>query len=362
MALHPVKLPKSAAQLFRIVALLKRLLLALVDPGVDANAVNTEWVQNVWSMVDAEWVRKFCLGGKESVLHPLKTIAAANLVSRQALYDEFCRQNKVQAMLKAGGNFHDLADLPGFTPQLAAEVEKFFKRCYKLLSDDAGRQWQGYEFKGNRAITNRTYKEDFCCDYPTKVVCPYCDGEIGTPELDHYLAKSGFPLLACSPWNLIPVCKSCNDVITAKGERPALTIGPPRSTADWLHPFFRPASALVQIKLSGTPQNSIPKLYSPDATEQIRLTNHTDLIRSLGKRWTNAAAAYHDVLVGQINRKVVITAKSVDSLVRERLDDHLDSRGQAATSMVHAAVCQAVLDRRPEYIEEFAAPNAPTLE
>ena len=28
----------------------------------------------------------------------------------------------------------------------------------------------------------------------------------------------------------------------------------------------------------------------------------------------------------------------------------------------YAAVCQAVLDHRPEYVEEFAAPNAPTLD
>jgi hypothetical protein len=30
--------------------------------------------------------------------------------------------------------------------------------------------------------------------------------------------------------------------------------------------------------------------------------------------------------------------------------------------MIHAAVCQAVLNGRPGYIEEFTAPNAPALE
>ncbi len=264
-------------------------------------------------------------------------------------------------MLAAGGNFQDLNILPGFTPQLANEVKNFFKRCYKLLSDDSNRRWKGYEFNGGRCITNRAYKDDFCSDYPTRVVCPYCDGEIGTSELDHYLSKSGFPLLACSPWNLVPICRSCNDVVTAKGDRPAITPGPPRSTADWLHPFFRPASTRVQIKLSGTPKNSIPRLHSPDAAEQTRLLNHTGLIQSLSKRWTNVAAARFDVLVGQVNREVD-AANSVESLVRKRLQEHLDSRGQTASSMIHAAVCQAVLDRRPGYIEEFATPNAPALE
>ena len=363
MALHPVKLPKSAVRLFRIVAMQKKLLKALADPALDADAVDTAWVGDVWSRLDAEWVRKFCLGGRESVLHPLKAIAAANLETRQALYIEFCRQNKVAVVLKAGGNFRDLEDLPGFTSQFADEVKKFFKRCYKLLSHDKNRKWNGYEFNGNRTIKNRTYKEDFCSEYPTKTVCPYCDGEIGTPELDHYFSKSGFPLLACSPWNLIPVCKSCNDAVAAKGDRPAITLGPPRSTTDWLHPFFRAASAQVRIELSGTPQDSIPQLHSPDAAEQTRLSNHTDLIQSLSKRWTNVAAAHFDVLVREVNRKIKEDAtNSLESLVSTKLEDHLESRGKAASSMIHAAVCRAVLDSRPEYLEEFTNPNAPTLE
>jgi hypothetical protein len=360
MALHPVKLPKSAAYLFRIVVLQKRLLKGLADPALDANRVDTAWVQHVWSMLDAEWVRKFCLGGQESILHPLKAIAAANPVARQALYDEFRRQNKVEAMLDAGGDFQDLEGLPGFTTQLAAEVKEFFIRCYKLLSTDAHRQWNGYEFNGNCSLTKRKYKDDFCSDYPTKVVCPYCDGEIGTPELDHYLNKARFPLLACSPWNLVPVCGSCNDVVTAKGERPAITLGPPHSTADWLHPFFGPASLQVQIKLSGTPKNSIPELHSPDPAEQVRLLNHTGLIRSLSTRWTNVAAAYYDRLIGKVSRDRAVA--NVDTIVMAELESHQADRGRFASTMIHAAVCQAILDRRPEYLEEFTTPNALALE
>lgn len=147
---------------------------------------------------------------------------------------------------------------------------------------------------------------------------------------------------------------------TAKGDRPAITLGPPRSTDDWLHPFFRPASDQVQIKLSGNPKNSIPQLHSPDTAEQTRLDNHTDLIRSLSKRWTKVATAYYDRLVGEISRKHRINA--VDSIVRTALEDHLAVRGKSASSMIHAAVCQAVLDRRPEYLEEFTTPNAPALD
>jgi hypothetical protein len=360
MALHQVKLPKSAAHLFHIVALQRKLLKALADPTLNAATIDIPWVQKVWNRMDTEWVRKFCRGGQNSVLHPLKVIAGANSTARQTLYVEFCRQNKVKATLDAGGDFQDLNALSGFTAQLVTAVKEFFHRSYKLLSTDAHRQWNGYEFDGNRSITNRGYKDDFCRDYPSKVVCPYCDGEIGTPELDHYLCKSEFPLLSCSPLNLIPVCGNCNDVVTAKGLRPAITLGPPRSTKDWLHPFFRPASNQVQIKLNGTPSDSIPQLHSPDSAEQIRLNNHTILIRSLSKRWTKTVAAYYDRLVGEVNRKRQGT--TIDPIVKTVLDDHLAVRGKSPSSMVHAAVCQAVLDRRSGYIEEFTSPNVPALE
>lgn len=361
MALHPVKLPKSSGYLFRIVALQRRILKALAGPALNANAVNTAWVQSVWSSLDAEWVRKFCLGGKKSVLHSLKAIAAANIVARQALYDEFCRQNEVEAVLNSGGNFQDIEHLPGFNPLLADHVKLLFMRCYKLLSTSAKNEWNGYEFNGNRSISNRTYKDDFCSDYPTKVICPYCDGEIGTPELDHYYCKSGFPLLACSPWNLVPVCGSCNDVVTAKGDRPAITLGPPRSTDDWLHPFFRPASAQVKIRLSGTPKASIPELHSSNPDEQTRLNHHTELIQSLGKRWTNLASTHFDVLVRDVNRNMK-EGESIISLVQTKLEDHEGNRGIDPSSMIHAAVCRAVLDNRPGYIEEFSSPNAPDLD
>ena len=363
MALHPVKIPKSATRLFRVVGLQKKLLRALANPALVAEQVDTAWVQQVWKRMDPEWVRKFCFGGKKSVLHPLKVIAKADPVARQTLYEEFRRQSNIKSVLDKGGDFRDLKSFPCMPHVVADAVKTFFQRCYKLLSHDTGRGWSGYEFGNQCFLTNSAYKADFCASYPTKSVCPYCDGEIGTPELDHYLPKSAFPFLACSPWNLVPVCSSCNNFISGKGERLALSPGADHPSSEWFHPYFNPASPETCIRLTGSPMDSIPVLYSPDSTEQIRLSNHTKLIPSLSKRWTDRVSVSFDVLVRQVNRKVKSKpGTSIKEIVNDLLAEHLDSRGVSPSSMVHAAVCRAVLDGRSGYLEEFASPNAPVME
>ena len=361
MALHKVELPRSARLLFRVVALQKRLLKALTNPALTAAQIDVAWLQGVWPRQDAEWVRKFCLGGKVSVLHPLKALAAAPLPARQTLHIEFCRQNKIPQMLQAGGDFRDLAALPGFTAALTDAVRKFFARCYKLLSHDSGSDWPGYALPA-ATLSNRSYKTDFCAAGVTQSVCPYCDGDIGTPDLDHYYAKSRFPLLSCNPWNLVPACKSCNDAITAKGDRLALTDGPVRSTAGWLHPFQRPASEQTIIRLHGPPAQPMPQLHSPDPAEQTALDNHTTLIRTLAHRWKGKVTSFLDRFPAGITRlRSRHPGKPDAELFSYCLEDHAAGRGSASNSLIHAAVCQAFLDHRPGYLEELADSNPPAL-
>ena len=364
MPLHAIRLPLAARQLFRIVALQKRLLSALADPALNAELVDATWIKAVWKQLPSAWVDKFCRGGQ---LERVQAIAAASSVARQSLFDEFNRQNKVPATLLAGGDFRDIATLPGFSAQLSASVKDFFEECYDLLGQSS--RTMGYPVSGGHSITKRLYSEKFCESGPTQVVCPYCDGGIGTPDLDHYYCKSKFPLLACSPWNLVPICKSCNDVATGKGDRIALTPGPPRSATEWLHPFQSPASVAAQLNLEGDPRKAVPSLRSPNAPEQKRLDNHIWLMdrldqatpfRSLSKRWTHAAAVRFDVVVREVNKKVR-AGRTITSVVQEMLSEHEGSRGQEASALVHAGVCRAILQNRPEYIAEFSNSNPPTL-
>lgn len=364
MALHPLKLPKAARQLFKIVALQKRLLRALADPALNATAVDATWVKSVWHQVPPTWVDKFCRRGQ---IERIRIIAGASATARLSLYEEFSRQNKVLATCLAGGDFRDIATLPGFNDQLATSVKDFFEDCYDLLGQSS--RTKGYHFAGRVIITKLIYSDAFCEAGPTQEVCPYCDGSIGNPVLDHYYCKSKFPLLACSPWNLVPICDSCNKAGTGKGDRIALDPGPPRSCVGWLHPFHSPASIHAYIRLDGNPRKAIPSLRSPDAPEQKRLDNHICLLdcldhtppsRWLTKRWTRTAAVRFDVLVRQVNEQLSATV-SRDALVQRMLQDQKELRGQLPGAMVHAGVCRAVLEQRAEYVAEFSDSNPPKL-
>lgn len=363
MALHPVRLPKSARDLFRVLAMQRLLLKALCAESVDADLIDKNWLQGVWKTLDEAWIKKFCRKRKFSILEPIRVVAKAPLAARRSLYDEFCRQIRVENLFNMGGKFHRLESLSEVTPQLAAEVHRIFIRFYQFLSHETAAEWNGYEFPKDRCVRNESYRAALEESNRSIIsVCPYCDGANDEPELDHYFAKEAFPFLSCSPWNLVPVCHLCNK-LSAKGSRFALSPEAPEPTAEWLHPFFRPASTRAQIRLSGSPKDSVPQLYSPDSTEQTRLNNHSELIRTLAKRWTRVAAVHFDVLVGEVSRRTKDNpAYSVENHVKTKLEDYLAARGREASSMVHAAVCQAVLDQRPEYIEEFEMPNAPALE
>lgn len=360
MALHRVERPTSARLLFRVVAMQKSLLKALTEPTLTADDIDTAWVQGVWQRQDHEWVRRFCLGGQESVIGPLTTLAGAPLLARQSLYAEFCRQNKVPSMLATGGDFRDLATLPGFNTALAGEVATLFKRCYELLGHKKGIHWSGYILPCG-TVSKSTYRSDYEVMLVTRSVCPYCDGDIGISVLDHYYAKDLVPLLACNPWNLVPVCDSCNKV-GGKADNPAYDVGPPRSTRDWLHPFERPASDKACIVLNGPPARPLPELHSANADEVTPLQNHTRLIRTLASRWNGKITAYVDRLTGEVRRERHLDPNlTPQSLVAKRLDDHKAAKGTTSNTLIQAAVCQAVLDRRPGYLEEIFDSNPPTL-
>ena len=157
MALHKLTLPPTADLLREVVGLLQKMLDALAEPNLVAATVNAAWVQSVWTGQDAEWVRKFCLGGQEA---RIQAMASAPLAVRRALRDEFRRQNDFSAVFNAGGDFSDFATLLGGNAALAGAAGEFFKKCYALLGHRTNDGWHGYALPGG-SVSKHSYSESF---------------------------------------------------------------------------------------------------------------------------------------------------------------------------------------------------------
>lgn len=158
----------------------------------------------------------------------------------------------------------------------------------------------------------------------------------------------------------MPICSSCNDVAVAKGNDAPLTAGPPPSTAEWLHPIFRPASDAVFIEIVGPPTQAYVELRSPDPAEQQRLQNHFNLIKTLGQRWRTEVVNYWNLLPGRI-RLGSTEAKTPVQVIASALVCHVAERGGDPHTMVRAAVCRAIQSNRAGYQLEIDDPNPPRL-
>lgn len=353
MVLHLVSLSKSSNNLHRIVAMQFLLLRALCAEDVLPDQIDVTWLKTIWKFQGEKWIEKFCRKQKFRVIDPIKSIAAAPIESRRSLFEEFQRQRKTDILFNCGGQFKQLDEIPNMDKPLMKAVQDLFGRFYEFLGHVTDKSWNGYEFSHGRCICKESYKNDL--GQSNHGVCPYCDGPNIAPELDHYYPKSKFPFLSCSPLNLVPACHLCNQ-IGAKGDRIALTLNAQSPSADWLHPFFRPASSQTEIRLNGNPGDPKPQLSSPDADEQKRLSNHEGLIKNLGKHWRTILAHEFDLLKRRLNRRSG-EHKELNDLVVTELEDQLAERGKSAWSLVKAALCQAILDQRPGYVEEFEQPN-----
>lgn len=72
--------------------------------------------------------------------------------------------------------------------------------------------------KYNRSLFHRNFRKE-----NNLSVCPYCDIDtivsVSNINIEHFLPKSKFPLLAMNPLNLISSCYACNKAQEGKGNR-----------------------------------------------------------------------------------------------------------------------------------------------
>lgn len=160
-------------------------------------------------------------------------------------------------------------------------------------------------------------------DLAAREVCVMCGGLLGqTPEVDHWLAKSDYPLLSVCADNLLPICGECNST-TNKGEKPVHSNG---SFADWFHPYLRPGFGALQLSYD------LPTFAVTCAAINVgdapRVTN-LDKLLNLTQRWTREFKAEYakqqGILRHKQRRRIVQTRPS---LTQMDVEDFVEEFGE----------------------------------
>jgi hypothetical protein len=171
--------------------------------------------------------------------------------------------------------------------------------------------------------------------YPdAREVCVLCGGPLALPAVDHWLAKTAFPLLAVCADNLLPICGECNTA-PQKGQKAVHTGG---AFTDWFHPYLRHANGAIQLRWDGDKLRV--QVASATPADAIKVQNLDGLL-NLGKRWTREFKAEYRRLQREAQRQY---AADVHAL-QQRLIDYRQSLSPAEPHHeVHALLVEAVLD------------------
>lgn len=176
-------------------------------------------------------------------------------------------------------------------------------------------------------------------------VCVMCGGPLGsTPEVDHWIAKSGYPILSVCADNLLPICGDCNST-TNKGDKPVQSNG---SFADWFHPHFRPGSGALHLSYDlSSLAVTCAALVLDDAP---RVTN-LDKLLNLTQRWTREFKAEYAKQQGILVRdqkcrdnqeRPRLTREEVESFITSFANSLLESEPHYE---IHSLLLEALQQR-----------------
>jgi hypothetical protein len=150
-----------------------------------------------------------------------------------------------------------------------------------------------------------------------------CGGRLGaTPEVDHWVGKSPYPLLSVCADNLLPICGDCNSS-SNKGTKPVHSNG---VFDGWFHPYHRPGAGRLRATLVQKPLGLQCRAIQPSDQQRVENLDH---LLHLSQRWTRELKEEH--------------AKHLDSLRREE------------RKRLNAGLSRQSLDEVRAYIDDWRA-------
>ncbi|WP_303722701.1 hypothetical protein [Malonomonas rubra] len=301
--IYPVSCSPALAACQR---LMQSLVFWLCEPATTALSINQQNMQppRFASAIEADWLWHFLqrLDAGQPLLTHAQTIAALPDDRKTVL----CVW--VHSVSAVEMQFHPVPPAwPVARPGVGEAVWKAFKILMEAFYEKGLRSGLPYLPDGTpvatAGITYKNFVQIFRdahrlnSDTDAREVCVLCGGPLGqTPEVDHWVAKSAFPLLSVCADNLLPICGECNST-SNKGEKAVHSNG---SFVDWYHPYFRPANGSLHLEYV-LPKLTV-KCKSTQPADQPKVENLNNLLH-LADRWTREFKAEHARHLGTLRRR-----------------------------------------------------------
>ncbi|MCE5280357.1 MAG: hypothetical protein ABFD92_07945 [Planctomycetaceae bacterium] len=316
--------------MLRIVELqcqLVRSLCALPEGAV----VDLPWLQRLaWPAVDSDWVCRFW-GNQNGRRQPwMNTVASADRAAKDELLRIMGEQHRFRELYTAPVGVHLTQTDAAFWE--GAHARRAMKNLLLDFYEPWLRQDLGYPdsvCQGNGHLTRQAFLRE-----PVFSICPYCDNQLQSTELDHFLPKSAFPFLSVHPDNLIPSCHDSNRG-DRKGDTPPLDWTSLDQTAEHFHPRWR--SAVGKFKVAFIEQGArelVATLEALDPADQPKVANLDRLFR-LAEFWGRTLMC------------------DIQDIQKEIANDMWHAGGPADAAAARACLtsrsenCQRCLNRRP---------------
>ncbi|HHW63941.1 MAG TPA: hypothetical protein GX403_08335 [Rhodocyclaceae bacterium] len=173
-------------------------------------------------------------------------------------------------------------------------------------------------------------------------ICVLCGGPLVLPAVDHWLAKTAFPLLSVCADNLLPTCGECNSTQN-KGQKDVHTGG---TFTDWFHPYLRHANGAIRPHYDDAALGV--RVESATPADAVKVQN-LDRLLNLGQRWTREFKAEYRRLQREAQRRQI---SNVQALQQRLMEYRQDLSAAEPHHEIHALLAEALLD--PARLQAFA--------
>ncbi|NJA06492.1 hypothetical protein HC024_12295 [Methylococcaceae bacterium WWC4] len=310
--LKPIIQPLCCGALHACRNLQVKLTEWLCDPAngaTDITEVNLT-PPRVPSQIEANWLWDFLqkIDAGKTLLERAQTLADMPMTDKQQL------SNWTILVSNVASQFQQLPTpiWPVTRPAIPDTAWEAFKELMLAFYKKAFRSGLPYLADGTPVATGGVNYTQFLKafrnahrlkpDPGAREVCVVCGGPLGqTPEVDHWIAESAYPLLSVCANNLLPSCGDCNST-SNKGTKSVHSGG---TFTDWFHPYFRHPNDRIRLDYDLQTHSITATATSPRDTVKVA---NLDKLFNLSNRWTREFKAEYskqqEILLKRERRRI----------------------------------------------------------